>query len=687
MIFLSAVGSAQEPNRVYELETVVVTAERTKKPLSYSTVATSVLTSEEIQKLPVSNLSDVLSLLPGIIFFNRDGLGRDSLANVRGFYGGGEAEYLLVMMDGKQINDVETGLANWNSVPLSSIESIEIVRGGASSLYGNTAIGGVVNILTKGEGAPRTQFSGHAGTFSALSGQLHSNGKLKGHNYALFASEERNDGFRDHAEREIENIGGSLSLLQTSRGLLSISTAHNWRRFDKPGPLSDVELAASRTQSSPFYRFDNTDDRKHRVSLDGRFNLKEGSILSGSVSGEIREADIVRTLPLSPQFADTKNRVLSTSRLAGSFQVEFNSLPIPFSSKLIAGVDGALGSLSSEYYQFFLGGRSDYQNASAVNRGELDEKGDGDRRTIAAFLQYELLPISDLRVIVSGRFDSIRDTFEPMATGQGNDITSTNSAFSPKAGLNYRYINSSQRVGNLYANISRSFKAPTLDQLFDQRSIPVEFPPFKIFLANSELKPQFGTNREIGAYHRETILPNTLSAEVSLAAYSMDLKDELDFSLEQFKYVNIGKSRHQGIESGLKFYIKSSMNLFLNHTYQSATSQLGENDGKFLKAIPRHTFVGGVSTVHSSGIGGSLIVKSINDIFLDDANTIELPNYTTVDAKISYQYELISIAVEGLNLFDRSYSTTGFPDNTGSGLVYLYPAAERHFRVNLRIQM
>ena len=94
-----------------------------------------------------------------------------------------------------------------------------------------------------------------------------------------------------------------------------------------------------------------------------------------------------------------------------------------------------------------------------------------------------------------------------------------------------------------------------------------------------------------------------------------------------------------------------------------------------------------MSTVHSSGIGGSLIVKSINDIFLDDANTIKLPNYTTVDAKISYQYELISIAVEGLNLFNRSYSTTGFPDNTGSGLVYFYPAAERYFRVNLKIQM
>ena len=46
---------------------------------------------------------------------------------MRGFYGGGEAEYLLVLVDGKQLNHVETGLLNWNSMPLSSIESIEVL--------------------------------------------------------------------------------------------------------------------------------------------------------------------------------------------------------------------------------------------------------------------------------------------------------------------------------------------------------------------------------------------------------------------------------------------------------------------------------------------------------------------------------------------------------------------------------
>ena len=684
---VGAQDTNSDNNRVYELDTIVVTAERTENPLSASTGAVSMLTAANIQKYPISNISDALGLVPGIVFSSRDGLGRDPIATVRGFYGGGEAEYLQIMVDGKRINNIETGLVNWNSVPLSSIESIEVVRGGTSSLYGDTALGGVVNILTKNKKVAQTQFSSHIGTFNALSAQLRSSGKLKTHGYSLFASEERNDGFRDHAERRVENIGGTLSLLQKPSGSLSISTAHNWVRFDAPGPLSGPELDDSHTQSSPYYKFDHTDEQKHRASLDGDFKLNKGTHLSSSITGELRNADIIRTFLLSPEFADTKNRDLSTSRLGTSVQLTVDTLPTPFSSKLIVGADAVLNFLSSEYYSFFLGGRSDYQGKSSADRGELDEGGDGDRRAAAAFLQYELLPIRALRIVLGGRFDAFQDAYEPTTPGQGDRTTTTHTEFSPKAGLNYRYINTGERNGNLYANVSRSFKAPTLDQLFDQRSIPIEFPPFKISLSNSDLKPQFGTNLEIGAYHQERILQNTLIGEVSVAAYSMDLRDELGFSLQQFKYVNIGESRHRGIEAGLKFYIKSSTNIFLNYTHQSATSQLGENKGNQLGGIPRNSIIGGVSAVHPYGIGGSLIVKSVNDIHLDDANTIELPNYTTIDAKISYRYRLITAAVELINLLDKSHSTTGFPDNTGSGLVYFYPAAGRYLRFILNVQI
>ena len=687
-VFLGRAGADDDSNQIYQLEETVVTAERMVNPLFESTAAVSVRTAAEIGVLPLKNLADVLGTLPGVAFLNRDGLGRDPLATLRGFYGGGEAEYLLVMMDGKPINEVEKGLMNWSAVPFASIKSIELLRGGASSLYGDAAIGGVVNIVTLGEHTPSTQLSVTGGMFGSFSGQARASGAWNGRQYTVFGAGERDTGFRDHSERAVENIGGSFTLLQTPDASLSISTSHHFQQFDEPGPLTGAELEGGRTHSSPFFKFDHTTDRTHRGGVAGAYKLGEKIQFSGTVSGEIRDSDSIRTLPLSPQFSDTKNRLLRTSRLTSGFQLTFDQLGLPFKNRLSLGVDAGLHALSSEYYQFILGDVNAYKSARDVTQGELDEQGDGSRRAVAGYLQYELIPIQRLRIVLGGRADMLMDEFTPKAPSQGGEESKTHSEFSPKAGANFRYLDTGWHVGNLYTNVSRSFKAPTLDQLYDQRSVIFQIPPnppFKLLLSTSDLNPQFGTSMEVGGYHRAVLSPNLLFGELSLAAYTMDMKDELDFDLKQLKYVNIGKSRHQGVEAGLKLTVKSNLNLFLNYTHQAAKSQIGENEGKFLKAIPRDVIVGGVNASHASGVGGSIIVKSVNRIFLDDANTIPLDNYTTVDARLGYQYGLVSATVDVFNILNKSYSTTGHPDAAGSGLVYYYPAAGRHVRFSLTV--
>ena len=147
LVFLDRAAAQDDSERIYQLEETVVTAERIENSLFASTAAVSVRTSAEMEFLPLKNLAAALETFPGISFLHRDGLGRDPLATLRGFYGGGEAEYLLVMIDGRPINELEKGLMNWNAIPLASISSIEFLRGGASSLYGDAAIGGVVNVV------------------------------------------------------------------------------------------------------------------------------------------------------------------------------------------------------------------------------------------------------------------------------------------------------------------------------------------------------------------------------------------------------------------------------------------------------------------------------------------------------------------------------------------------------------
>ena len=187
-------------------------------------------------------------------------------------------------------------------------------------------------------------------------------------------------------------------------------------------------------------------------------------------------------------------------------------------------------------------------------------------------------------------------------------MVASHAAFSPKAGLNVRYHKSATGTGNVYFTAGRSFKAPTLDQLFDQRPIPVPFPPFSLTTSNPLLRPQSGTSIEAGVYQDGSW--SSLRASASVSVYQMDMKDELDFDLQTLRYVNIGSSRHRGVEAGLVLSGPAGTSLFANYTLQAARSQSGDNTGNYLKAIPRHTLSGGASVTLFSRLEASTMVTS-----------------------------------------------------------------------------
>jgi outer membrane receptor protein involved in Fe transport len=161
------------------------------------------------------------------------------------------------------------------------------------------------------------------------------------------------------------------------------------------------------------------------------------------------------------------------------------------------------------------------------------------------------------------------------------------------------------------------------------------------------------------------------------------MRDELDFSFEEFRYMNIGRSRHRGIESGLRLRGANGVSAFAGYTLQSVTARTGEHIGRFVKAVPRHFFSGDVRARHRLGLEGSVGVLRADGIYLDDANTVELPGFTRVDARATLPLGRMQLAAQVFNVFDSEYSTTGYPDPSGSGAVYHYPAAGRVLQVGV----
>ena len=155
---------APPPDYDQKLKSVTVTATRSGTPLDEIPLNTTILTKEALEVAPDQTIDQILKNVPGVVlndtpYYQKDPTGQS--INVRGL---GNAR-TLVLIDGLPANDAFYGTVQWNLVPMSAIDSVEFIRGGVSSLWGNYGMGGVINIKTKTPVNSQQDASASIGTF------------------------------------------------------------------------------------------------------------------------------------------------------------------------------------------------------------------------------------------------------------------------------------------------------------------------------------------------------------------------------------------------------------------------------------------------------------------------------------------------------------------------------------------
>jgi vitamin B12 transporter len=649
-----SIGAKAQDTGPTTLGAVIVTAERSATPMNRSTAATTRLTAADLAALPNASLADVLTRVPGFAVVNFDGVGRDPQLMVRGFYGGGEADYVLVMVDGRVMNLAHNGTIAWETLPaLADIESIEIVRGSASALHGDAAVAGVINIVTRRPSVPGTTWRATAESMVGLQASATIADSALDVPFHASVGVEHTNGFREHAERTSVTANG----LMRFSSMLSASLRGSRRDFDEPGPLLE-SLLGDGSENDPRFRFDGGRDHEIEGILTFDSWLGSAGTTHTTFRAMARDASLVRTLPLSPDFADTRERKLRSNTYGVTTQAGVNANVLPVVERATVGASLDIGSIDSRYFS----GITDGQRT-------LDAQGDGRRVALGLFAHFVDSPNDWLRWTLGLRADWLNDTFE------GSDAS--HFAFSPKAGVNMRYA----PTGHAWLSASRTFKAPTLDQLFDQRPIPIPFPPFTLTTSNPDLDPQRGTSLEAGVYHDATVGNGRLSLTMTL--YQIAMKDELDFDLQTFRYVNIAESRHRGAETGLSFAV-ATVSAFASLTLQDAVARVGDNAGNQLKAIPGQLVSTGITLSPPRSGTLTLSLTRMADMYIDDANTRRIPAWTRVDAQASRAFGAFEVVLGARNLLDARINSTGFLDPAGSGEAYWYPAAGRVITLGVR---
>jgi outer membrane receptor protein involved in Fe transport len=227
------------PIPVFKTE-VLVTAERGIAPRDESAGAAAVLTRADIGRIPGHSLPALVAFLPGFhVLFGADFAGTPMMQS-RGFFGGGEAEYVQLLVDGVPVGDAESGLVDWRRFRAWDIERIEARRGPSSSLYGDTSLGGVIQILTRTD-VPRGGATVTGGSFGALSVDGGLSRKLAAATATITATGSRTNGFRSHSAAREGALIADKQLWATFHG---VDVRGSRNPFNDPDYLVRVEQGA-----------------------------------------------------------------------------------------------------------------------------------------------------------------------------------------------------------------------------------------------------------------------------------------------------------------------------------------------------------------------------------------------------------------------------------------------------------
>ena len=128
-----------------QLGPVVTTAQRHPTPVDATSRQTYIITSADLERIGALTASDALRFVPGAVVFQYGPYGSLATASLRG----ASSLQTLVLIDGQPASEADTGDFDFSSLPVNVIDHIEVVSGGASTLYGSAAMGGVINIITR----------------------------------------------------------------------------------------------------------------------------------------------------------------------------------------------------------------------------------------------------------------------------------------------------------------------------------------------------------------------------------------------------------------------------------------------------------------------------------------------------------------------------------------------------------
>ncbi|MBI2931451.1 MAG: TonB-dependent receptor [Planctomycetes bacterium] len=626
----------QEPVPPQETEVIIVGTRRESEARDVPSSVT-VITREQIQTSGAASIIDVLQMSPGFFSQGQSQGAHDALADLRGYNNGaGNGQRTLVLVDGRRTNSPVSNATDWGAIALDNIERIEIVRGPAAALYGDPALAGVINIITRRgkRDTFRASLRGAEGSFDTWRIAVGADGGTRDALFNVFVSGEHTDGWRQNSDYDATNFAGQVEIDVASRWTLILKMGMHDDERRRPGTLTKAQMETLGRDGTA-----TPDDFGERTEA----SFDAALVYTGDELGEFT----IQSTALRGASEGFFN--LSFGAFATDDEFEQAALYVkhvvsiaPW--KLTTGMDLVYDQADATA-DFFGVTETDYR-----------------RRLAGAYEHVEVRPFEAMVLAGSLRWDrALLDVDRDAPPGVFSfDRTRAFDQFSPAFGVTYSVF---EEV-SLYGGYGRPFKYPTRDELNGFSA------------ADPQLQPERSHSYEIGARLQA---PGWVHA--SAGYYRMDVRDEIYFDPTTFTNLNFDEVRHQGVEGEFRLTPLAALELFGTYTYTRAVIRSAPLEGKKYPVTPAHLGTAG-GTVRAGGAFLTLSGRVVGRRFLisDTLNEEErLASYGVMDAKLGYRWGKTLVALSVFNLLDREYEESG--GVTAAGPAF-NPGPERSFLVS-----
>lgn len=642
---------------VKTLDTVVVTGTRSEQTIEKIPANVSVINETDIKNSNAKNIVDLLKSEEGIMVRDPLGNGKSSLVDLRGF-GETGAYNSLVLVDGRRVNEIDLSGVDWSQIPLDQIERIEIVRGTGTVLYGDNAVGGVINIITK---IPSNEFTFSSKAIAGSYGRNKEQVAISGGNdniaAGLYGSHDSTNGYRPNNEFTTKDFGGKMVYDPTDTLSLNISGSFHEDEYDLPGPLTEAQYLTDRKMNANPYDKGNSKDYYLKTGID----LALGDFGSIVTDFGYRKRVSEATFP-DPTFPQGTHSETETYNITPLFVGEGEILN--YKNTLTAGVDLYW---AKQHMDSFGGWLVPVSVKTGIADTERDSQG--------LYFNDELSLSNNLTLSMGARHERVKYSFDqkdlsafPLAP-LDTETTKRGKAYS--AGLTYLYNDNS----SVFVRANRSLRFPLTDEV-----TYINWVTWKI-MADTNLQPQQGKHYELGVKHFFT--PDIRG---TFTLFNARIKNEIFYNPSTFSNENHPETLHRGLEAGIKAELLEWLTLYGNYTYEKAEFEKNPYQGNDIPAVPSHKANAGIM-VHNLlpklYLSADYNYAGTSYAISDQANNFEkLEHHYTIDTKISYNWKLFETFIGINNITNQKYADYAVMD-TFLTTRNFYPSPERTWTAGL----